>query len=459
MSQNDEMPDSLIIEGEDNSIDNGIEVLSRRSRRVLYIVVRDGRRVVLKGLTENLRAHTEERAALRKEYLLGLRADSESIARVYGFEQHPQLGPVIVMEYIDGMPLNVYLANSQVEGANGLKLSERRKIAFNIAESLAAIHKAGVAHRDLKPDNILITSKEGSARIIDFGNGDSEDFVIYKQSLGTERYGAPEQKEPAQGGMASDVYSFGKILDELLPEWRFKSLRKACEDENPSLRPDMEMVSRRLDPSRFFHRKITFGLTGMVIALMMAGAVWYGEKSAMADSKEAVGMKESVIADKLSERETAENTVTMEEPQNKSLPDSQIENGGEPEAVIPQIMTEEKTVVTTVVVQDTMEFDGILQKYIDAAEKIILRYGNLGYNEKTRVCKTEETLKRGEEQFKLSDEMEKELIAKGFNEAQRSKAYHSLWAYMIDENNKIDGNYELVKKLMQKQSEEKANTH
>ena len=447
MNQNDEMPVSLIIEGETNSLDDGIEVLCRRSRRTLWLVVRDGRRVVLKGLSEDLRTHPEEWAALRKEYLLGLRADSEGIARVYGFEQHPQLGPVIVMEYVDGIPLNVFISKYRRKGSQPLKLSERRRVAFKIARVLADIHKTGVAHRDLKPDNILITAKDLTPKIIDFGNGDAEEFVIYKKSLGTEQYGAPEQREPSSGGMESDVYSFGKILDELLPEKRFKKLRKACEAENPSLRPDMESISKRLDPARSFHRKLTAAFTGTAAILLVIAGIWYGEKTAMADPSDGMAIKEIKVTDTLpeaDEKDTTENRPVSVPPLEQS---GKIEQN---EVPAPQVVIEEKTVVKNIVVQDTSKMEDILQKYILAADKIILRYGNLGYEEKTPEEHNKETLKRAEEQFKLSDEMEEELVAKGFSEAQRSSAYHALWTHMINENNKIDGVYEQLKKIMQK---------
>ena len=80
-----------------------LEPFRRRPRNLLWLTVREGRRFILKGLPEALRSHPEETARLRKEYSLGLRISHPGIAGTYGFEMHPFVGPVIVMEYIDGM--------------------------------------------------------------------------------------------------------------------------------------------------------------------------------------------------------------------------------------------------------------------------------------------------------------------------------------------------------------------
>ena len=168
---------SLIIEN-DYSEEAGIEELCRHSRRVLWLSVRDGRRVVYKGLTRELQHHPEEIASLRKEYSLGVRIDCEGVVRFYGFEFHSQLGPIIIMEYVDGCTLHDYLRNNQIDNAELPQLDERLKIAIDIADSLSLIHSAGILHRDLKPDNILIRKRDLQPKIIDFGHADGGDFLI-----------------------------------------------------------------------------------------------------------------------------------------------------------------------------------------------------------------------------------------------------------------------------------------
>ena len=145
------------------------------------------------------------------------------------------------MEYIDGITLGDYLWKNK-----SIPQKDRVGIARQIADALAYMHSMGVSHRDLKPDNILVT-RRNEAKIIDIGLGDSEDSVIYKQSLGTDEFGAPEQQMPCVGDSRSDVYSFGRILDMLLPERKFRKLRKGCLKENPDKRLTMQDAVEMLD--------------------------------------------------------------------------------------------------------------------------------------------------------------------------------------------------------------------
>ena len=240
---------SLIIEN-DYSEEAGIEELCRHSRRVLWLSVRDGRRVVYKGLTRELQHHPEEIASLRKEYSLGVRIDCEGVVRFYGFEFHSQLGPIIIMEYVDGFTLHDYLRNNQIDNAELPQLDERLKIAIDIADSLSLIHSAGILHRDLKPDNILIRKRDLQPKIIDFGHADGGDFLIYKNSVGTKLYGSPEQQEPSRGSAAGDIYSFGKIMEILLPERQYRAIINACVSADESKRPDLKRIRQFLSNSR-----------------------------------------------------------------------------------------------------------------------------------------------------------------------------------------------------------------
>lgn len=203
-------------------------------RNVMWLTVRDGRKVILKGLPEELKTHPEEIARLRKEYSLGLRINHPGIVGIYGFETHPKLGPVIIMEFIDGITLDDFLGKGKKE-----PLGVRLNLACKIADALEYMHSCGIWHRDLKPDNILVTGRK-EVKIIDIGLGDSEDSVIYKQSIGTLEFGAPEQQKPYTGDFHADVYSFGKILELLLPETRFRKLRKRCLQKEPEKRITMQ---------------------------------------------------------------------------------------------------------------------------------------------------------------------------------------------------------------------------
>lgn len=435
-----EMP-SLVIEGYAESHDNGIELLSRRSRRVLWLTVRDGRKVVLKGLKEELRSHPEEVAALRKEYLLGLRIEAEGVVRVYGFEEHPQLGPVIVMEYVDGRPLNEYLASLYEKGNKRAGLAERCKVALEIAKAIATIHGMGISHRDLKPDNILISTKDSHAKIIDFGNGDAEEFVIYKKSVGTDLYGAPEQQLPTDGvGMASDIYSFGKILDDLLPERRYLGLRKDCQAQDPVLRPSMEQVVRKLQKSGRRRIWVTSVAVGVVLCVVSVPIFFYMRNSPGAKPDEKI--EETLPV-------TAYDNPEPSERQSERVPQvkENLRRGEtKPEDSQPKEAT--GNVVHEVLTTNEETMDTVVKKYMREADKINARYGAITFDWELSERNDKLRLQRGDEHFKLADKMERELVSLGMNREQCEKAKHILWTHIIFETNRIDGAEEMREKAM-----------
>jgi eukaryotic-like serine/threonine-protein kinase len=123
--------------------------------------------------------------------------------------------PYLVMEYVEGKPLK-----------GPLPLSEALQYAVQIAQALAAAHKAGIVHRDLKPDNILLTT-EGSVKVLDFGlaklqssiNPEAKTISLIteqKAVTGTAPYMSPEQAQGQPVDARSDIFSFGAVFYELL---------------------------------------------------------------------------------------------------------------------------------------------------------------------------------------------------------------------------------------------------
>lgn len=214
----------------------GLTELHCRGINQLWLTVRHGRKVILKGLRPDLREKPEYQALLRKEFELGVKLAHPGVVSIWGWEDRQQTGPCIVMEYVDGMTIGEYLRSDT------MARSERLELARELAETLAYVHSMGIAHRDLKPDNVMVTRTGRKLKLIDFGLSDSDDFTIFKPSSGTRSYGAPEQLQGSVGDARSDVYSYGLMLRELKPGMPYHRLIKACLTEEPERRPSMESV-------------------------------------------------------------------------------------------------------------------------------------------------------------------------------------------------------------------------
>ena len=135
-----------------------------------------------------------------------------NIVRLHNFEDG-ETAKFLVMEYVEGETLAHRIAR---EG----KLSEAdtRRIGAEVCRGLEIAHQKKVIHRDMKPGNVLL-GKDGSVKIADFGIArlcrDSMSRLTSQQDSGTLLYMAPEQLD-GESGEASDIYSFGVMLYEML---------------------------------------------------------------------------------------------------------------------------------------------------------------------------------------------------------------------------------------------------
>lgn len=261
----------------DNDVDHQRPVEIKRQgngRSRLGYVTRHGRRYMLKGLPEGTGSNAH-REMLRKEFHLQEKLDHPGIARAFAMGSNAWWGDVIVMEYIDGTTLGGWLEGNPSAEA-------RVKVAIEIADALAYAHSEGVIHRDIKPDNVMVTKRRTSVKLIDFGLGDSDEYAIMKQSRGTVTYGAPEQQ--AEGGEVTDradVYSFGRILETMELPRRYRRLIRRCERRWPDARPSMDEVAAEMRRTEARHRRMPLILMGAVTMASVAVAIYSmtGERS------------------------------------------------------------------------------------------------------------------------------------------------------------------------------------
>ena len=187
----------------------------------------------------------------------------EREARTMAALRHPNLVTVhdcvrlddgrvaIVMELVDGGALRRRIA------PGGLPLAQALAWARDIAEGLRAAHEAGIVHRDVKPENVLIDA-QGRARVSDFGLAfsalpEAARFTQTGAALGTLGYMAPEQLRGEAADARTDVFSFGTVLYEMLtgrlPQGSFSPARE-LRPEVPEALDAFILAALRPEPAR-----------------------------------------------------------------------------------------------------------------------------------------------------------------------------------------------------------------
>jgi serine/threonine protein kinase/tetratricopeptide (TPR) repeat protein len=211
------------------------------------------RNVALKTIRGHHRMEPAARARFLREARILSKLDHPGICRIYDLIEHQDCD-FLVLEYIDGSTL------TEVMRAGNVKPERALAIAESVARALASAHAESITHRDLKPDNVMIT-RDGSVKILDFGlsrsllpgelvgdhavlgtaAGEHAAIELERETnthvipalppadsgratagltengsvLGTVRYMSPEQARGEAVGEAADLYSFGVILQEL----------------------------------------------------------------------------------------------------------------------------------------------------------------------------------------------------------------------------------------------------
>lgn len=231
----------------------------------------EGKFMILKALKSQYRNVPVYEDLLRKEFSLGYELEHPNICRTYGYRHYPELGHCIMMQWIDGEPLRSMLPILDK------KLS--RKIVSQLCDVLEYIHSKQVIHKDIKPENILVTHNGQNVKLIDFGLSDSDDYALLKFHAGTQAYAAPELLSGGNIDCRTDIYSLGKVLQEMPGNYARVAAR--CAKENPDERySDMAEVRRALEcRTTLWLSLVVFAVLALAVSVIIYSCADYNYKS------------------------------------------------------------------------------------------------------------------------------------------------------------------------------------
>jgi len=248
------------------------------------------RKVALKFLPVQLSSDGELKKRFKREAQAAAALNHPNIITIHEVAEH-QARPFIAMEYVEGESLK------DLTGRKELSIGEVLDVALQISDGLSVAHQAGIVHRDIKPQNILM-GKDGRVRICDFGLAKARRDVTLTQAgstLGTVAYMSPEQAEGKEVDQRSDIFSFGVVLYEMIAgQLPFKGEHDAALIHS--------IVSDSPEPLARYKTDVPEGLQRIV------------DKALAKDKKERYQHADDLLADLKREKRSLEQSKAVQAP-------------------------------------------------------------------------------------------------------------------------------------------------
>lgn len=254
------MDDDAVSSGQRIGPYRTVSELGHGGMGAVYLAERiDGKfsqRVALKLLKREMNtASLRRRFEMEREILS--RLEHPNIARLLDAGTTEDHIPFIAMEYVDGLPIDAYCSKVHAD------LNDRLVLFKKVCSAVDFAHRNLIVHRDLKPSNILVTA-DGVPKLLDFGiskivsNEFQDTATVTRLGVMTPSYASPEQLRSESVTTASDVYSLGVILYELLSghrpfedkEKNIKEIFQAVLDTDPPLPSALAGTVPRVDEGR-----------------------------------------------------------------------------------------------------------------------------------------------------------------------------------------------------------------
>lgn len=179
---------------------------SRYGNSRVYTAKFNGKKVIVKALKPECAADAACRASLRQEYDTTSILDNKYIRKALDFVQIEGLGDCIIFEYIEGKSLAEHVR------VGTLSEKQVKSVLAEVCEALYYLHRNGIVHCNLSPENIMVTT-DGRARLIDIGVPETKQDADRELLIKEMEFIAPEIIKGEDYDARADVYSIGKIME------------------------------------------------------------------------------------------------------------------------------------------------------------------------------------------------------------------------------------------------------
>lgn len=191
---------------------SNLELVGKGTMGVVYRAHDDSLgEVAIKVMSADLGDKPRARERFMREARVAASLDHPNIIDIHGMGEEDG-HPYIVMEFLEGEDLKAVIRRG-----DEVPLERRLELMTQVAGALAYAHNAGIAHRDVKPENIFVT-RAGNVRLLDFGIARIKESTMTATGvvLGTPAYMSPEQVAGKKADRRSDVFAAGTVFYELL---------------------------------------------------------------------------------------------------------------------------------------------------------------------------------------------------------------------------------------------------
>lgn len=266
------------------------ELFATTSLAVLYRVRKAGKYFIIKTPKDT---SGQSLAMLRREYELSIGRQHPNVVNIFTFEESTVVGPGIVMEYIDGRTLADFLAENPTPAM-------RRRVFEQLLQAVAYIHRSGIVHNDIKPENILITRADNDVRLIDFGLADDDAHYLARTLGCTPLYASPELlMQEKDIDARSDIYSLGMIMHDIFGNRHLRIARRCLCAQKEKRYANAEQLL-----AAFRHRNRPAMLLVSVLAVLPLLLLLLSGYFTSLDNSRKITVQQTVVEQKMAMRDS-----------------------------------------------------------------------------------------------------------------------------------------------------------